>query len=103
LPFVRNEQRAVLEIPKHMAACHAVNATSEVNQKKGPAVGRVQKFFIVGLEKHRSDSVTNVLRGHHRHTLPVTLGCADCSFQFGLTSILLFRLPHLAQTTRLLK
>jgi hypothetical protein len=36
----------------------------------------------------------------HRHCLPVRLACGSCSLQFGLTSILSLRLPHLAQTTR---
>ena len=35
-----------------------------------------------------------------RHTLPVRLSLGGCSFQFGRTSILLPRPPHLAQTTR---
>ena len=39
----------------------------------------------------------------HRYTLPVKLVCGVCSFQFGRTSILFPRPPHLAQTTRVLK
>jgi len=39
----------------------------------------------------------------HRRCLPVRLSRGGCSFQFGRTSILFPRLPHLAQTTLLLK
>src|SRR4029077_192066 len=39
----------------------------------------------------------------HRHTLPLRLDWGGCSFQFGRTSILFPRLPHLAQTTWLRK
>ena len=35
-----------------------------------------------------------------RHILPVRLSRGSCSFQFGRTSILFPRLPHLAHTTR---
>src|SRR5262249_27384018 len=34
----------------------------------------------------------------HRHSLPVTLGRADCSFQLGRTST--FRVPHFPHFTR---
>jgi hypothetical protein len=45
------------------------------------------------------DRIAEALNAY-RHTLPVRLGCVGCSFQFGRTSMLLPRLPHLAQTTR---
>ena len=38
--------------------------------------------------------------GTHRHTFPVRLSPEGCSFQFGRTSILFPRLPHLAHFTR---
>ena len=43
---------------------------------------------------------SSISRSHQRNTLPVRLWPGGCSFQFGRTSILLPRPPHLAQTTR---
>ena len=50
------------------------------------------------LSDHIARSMTTSIG--HRHTLPVRPSRGGCSFQFGRTSILFPRLPHLPHFTR---
>jgi hypothetical protein len=63
-----------------------------------------QLFLAISRCGPRGDKPPPLLeKTGYRQTLPTKLCYDGCSFQFGRTSILFPRLPHLAQTTLLLK
>jgi hypothetical protein len=95
-------------IQRAQGECHATTNKRHLNTIRAQATCPVRHvgsrlrpgpLSDQGAPQNRASAQSPVIK-RYRHTLPVRLSLGGCSFQFGRTSILLPRPPHLAHTTR---